>query len=309
MSSQASATRAPIRSMTGYALVRRQTSAGELAVSLRTVNHRGLDIHFHSAGELAEFENALRTVLKDNVARGHVELRVSLSREAGNHSAPPYNRGLLAHYLEVFRAANQEFHLSSEPDLNTVFTFPGVLDAAAGAAKVPDSALGEEAVAALTACVGELNAFREREGAQLVRAMDSEIEAMEHAVVQISGVRARVLQAFHERLRERLAELLANSSLTDSRLAEEAALLADRSDVQEELTRLEVHTAELRRIVAAGGEIGKRLDFLLQEMNRETNTILSKSSGAGDIGIVITNLGLGIKANIERIREQALNLE
>ena len=308
MSSHASAARAPIRSMTGYALVRRQTSAGELAVSLRTVNHRGLDIHFHSAGELAEFENALRTVLKDNVARGHVELRVSLSREAGNHSAPPYNRGLLAHYLEVFRAANQEFHLSSEPDLNTVFTFPGVLDAA-GATKAPDSALGEEAVAALTACVGELNAFREREGAQLVRAMDSEIQAMEHAVIQISGVRARALQAFHERLRGRLAELLANSSLTETRLAEEAALLADRSDVQEELTRLEVHTAELRRILAAGGEIGKRVDFLMQEMNRETNTILSKSSGAGEIGIVITNLGLGIKANIERIREQALNLE
>jgi uncharacterized protein (TIGR00255 family) len=97
--------------------------------------------------------------------------------------------------------------------------------------------------------------------------------------------------------------------MTESRLVEEAALLADRSDVQEEITRLQVHTAELRRIVEAGGEVGKRIDFLLQEMNRETNTVLSKTSGIGDLGLKITNLGIAIKAHIEKTREQALNLE
>jgi uncharacterized protein (TIGR00255 family) len=308
MSSQASATGAPIRSMTGYAQVRKQTNAGELAVSLRTVNHRGLDIHFHGAGEFASFENALRAAIKQNIARGHVELRVSLARADVNSAGAAYNRDLLAHYLEVFRAANREFDLSSEPDLNTVFTFPGVLDAPPDGKRF-ESDFGPELMNALTQCLTELNAFREREGAQLAAGIDADVQAIEQATIQISGIRSRALHAFHERLRERLSELLANSSLTEARLAEEAALLADRSDVQEELTRLEVHTGELRRILAAGGEVGKRLDFLLQEMNRETNTILSKSSAAGDIGLTITNLGLGVKANIERIREQALNLE
>lgn len=306
MSSQASATRAPIRSMTGYALVRQETTAGELTVSLRTVNHRGLDIHFHGAGEFAPFENALRAVIKQSIARGHVELRVSLARQERDHAG--YNRDLLAHYLQVFRAAQEEFRLSSEPDLNTVFTFPGVLDATAEA-KLLDGDFGAQLVDALTRCSRELNDFREREGMQLVEGIEGEIHAIEQATMQIRGIRAQASDAFHERLRERLTELLGTSTLTEARLAEEAALLADRSDVQEELTRLEVHTRELRRILQGGGEVGKRLDFLLQEMNRETNTVLSKSSGAGDLGLTITNVGLGIKANIERIREQALNLE
>ena len=110
-------------------------------------------------------------------------------------------------------------------------------------------------------------------------------------------------------LRERIAELLNGSGVPEARIAEEAALLADRSDIEEELTRLTVHTAELKRILDEGGEIGKRLDFLLQEMNREANTTLSKSSGAGEPALQITNLGLAIKANIEKIREQSLNLE
>jgi uncharacterized protein (TIGR00255 family) len=110
-------------------------------------------------------------------------------------------------------------------------------------------------------------------------------------------------------LRERLCSLLGDQALPPSRLVEEAAVLADRSDIQEELTRLEVHSRELRRMLDVGGEVGKRLDFLLQEMNREANTILSKSSAIGDSGLSITNAGIGIKANVERMREQALNLE
>ena len=307
MSSQASTTGAVIRSMTGYALVRKETSAGELTVSLRSVNHRGLDIHFHSAGEFAPFENELRAIIKQNAARGHIEVRVSLARQAKNQ-ADAYNRTLLARYLAAFRAAREEFGLNSEPDLNAVFAFPGVLEAANDLNPLAGDFTGQ-IITALQECLRELNAFREREGAQLAAEIVREVEAIEHSTIQIAGVRAQALHAFHARLRERLEELLANSTLTESRIAEEAALLADRSDVQEELTRLEVHTGELRRILAAGGEIGKRLDFLLQEMNRETNTILSKSSSAGEIGLTITNLGLGIKANIERIREQALNLE
>ena len=132
---------------------------------------------------------------------------------------------------------------------------------------------------------------------------------MEQQAAQIAAIRSEAVTQFQNRLRERLATLLGDSGISESRLIEEAALLADRSDIQEELTRLSVHAGELRRLLEEGGEVGKRLDFLLQEMNREANTALSKTSGIGETGLTITSLALAIKANIERMREQALNLE
>ena len=157
--------------------------------------------------------------------------------------------------------------------------------------------------------VDSLNAVREREGNELRKALLSELSQIEQARTEIACLRDQAAPYLLERLREKLNELLNGAGITEARLAEEAAILADRSDVEEELTRLAIHTQELRRIVEVGGAVGKPLDFLLQELNRETNTTLSKSSGAGEPALKITNLGLGMKANIERIREQALNLE
>ena len=122
-------------------------------------------------------------------------------------------------------------------------------------------------------------------------------------------IRTEALPHFQRRLTERLQELLGSAGIDQRRLAEEAALLTDRSDVEEELSRLAIHTAKLTELLDAGGEVGKRLDFLLQEMNRETNTVLSKTSGIGEAGLIITDLALATKANIEKIREQSLNLE
>ena len=154
-----------------------------------------------------------------------------------------------------------------------------------------------------------LNEVREREGAELRKALVAELGAIDQARQDMAALREQATPYLLERLREKLNELLNGAGISEARLAEEAAILADRSDVEEELTRLGIHAQELRRIVEAGGAIGKPLDFLLQEMNRETNTTLSKSTGAGEPALKITNLALAIKANIERIREQALNLE
>ena len=307
MNAEESVVTAPIRSMTGYAQVRKESGAGELTVSLRTVNHRGLDIHFHNASEFAVFENGMRAIIKQNIARGHVEVRVFLTRDAQAQTRA-FNREMVARYVDVFYTARKEFGLSGELDLNVVLTLPGVFDAPLDP-KPLDDAFGTELESAIGECVCELNAYREREASQLVKGLEGEITAIEQQAARISSIRSEVVPVLQARLRERLLDLLGGENVPESRVVEEAAVLADRSDVQEELTRLEVHARELRRILAGGGEIGKRLDFLLQEMNRETNTILSKTSGAGEIGLTITSLGLGIKANIERIREQALNLE
>jgi uncharacterized protein (TIGR00255 family) len=307
MSSSATKAAAPVRSMTGYARARTATALGELIVSLRGVNHRGLDLHFHQSSEFAPFENATRALLKKQIGRGHVEVRCSLQRtQVGTESG--MNRELLARYITAYRAAAAEFSISAPPDLNVALRMPGVFDAEATADAL-ESTFESDVVAAFEACVTDYNATREKEGALLVEQMLEETaEILAHAS-RMQEIRKTAIAYFRQRLDERLAELLAASTVDPRRLAEESALLADRSDIQEELTRLNIHARELEAILRTGGEVGKKVDFLLQEMNRETNTILSKTSGLGDPGLTITNLALGTKANIEKIREQALNLE
>ena len=297
----------PIRSMTGYAQVRRATAAGELTLSLRTVNHRGLDLHFYMSGDLAPFENSMRSAIKQEVSRGHVELRAGLSRQSTGEAAG-YDSKALGRYLAAFREASNEFGLSGQPDLNVFLTLPGVFTNQMPAEPL-DDVFEAEVLSALAECLTELNASREREGAALAKDLECILKDVEVAVTSIGAARGRALSYFQTRLRERLQELLEGAGLPEARVVEEAALLADKSDIQEELTRLTVHAQELKRMLEAGGELGKRLDFLLQEISRETNTTLAKSSGAGEPGLEITNLALSIKANIERMREQALNFE
>jgi uncharacterized protein (TIGR00255 family) len=290
--------------MTGFASARRQTAAGELTFSLRSVNGRNLDLHFHLGSEFAVFENTLRSLLKKSLRRGHVEIRMSLSGDSSTITG--FNHELLGRYLEAFRAANDRFGLHSEPDLNRLLGLPGLFE---GTAQPVNGLSEQDAVKAAEECINELNRFREREGAELGRAMSVELDAIQESARQMTAIRLRANDCFRQRLEEKLTGLLGNSNVTESRIIEEVAILVDRSDIQEELTRLEIHANELGRMIATGGEVGKRLDFLLQEMNREANTILSKTSGVGDTGLEITNLGIAIKANIERIREQVLNLE
>jgi uncharacterized protein (TIGR00255 family) len=297
----------PLRSMTGYARVRQDTALGELTVSLRTVNHRALDFHFHQASDLAVFENAVRALLKRYLSRGHVEVRISLARAEGAATVE-YNRELVCRYVSAFRQAASEFGLDAQPDLNSALRLPGVFLAEGAASEIGDE-FEPAIIAAVSRCADELNAVREREGSQLKELLQSEAHSILNQTALMKGIRDEAVPYFQKRLAERLNELLGNAGTEPRRIAEEAAILADRSDVQEELSRLEIHTRQLLEMLEAGGEVGKKLDFLLQEMNREANTILSKTSGVGDPGLVITDLGLATKSNIEKIREQTLNIE
>jgi uncharacterized protein (TIGR00255 family) len=294
-----------IRSMTGFARVRKSSGSGEVVLTVKSVNHRGLDIHFHMSDELDVFENALRLALKRHVLRGHFQVRVVFTRSQA--AAPALNRGLLEAYFGAFRQAASEMGIAGVPDLNTALALPGMFRETGG--EQPEEAAEQFLVSAMEEAVLSLNAFREREGKELAAEMTARASAIRDAASRMQGLRSQAAPAFQARLSERLAELLGGTSLDPQRLAQEAALLADRSDISEELTRLRVHTSQLEALLAGGGEIGKKLDFLLQEMGREANTILSKTSGAGDLGLVMTEVGLAVKAEIEKIREQALNLE
>ena len=296
----------PIRSMTGFARVRRAVGSGEMIMNLKSLNHRGLDIHFHAGAEMDALEGPMRALIKQRLTRGHVELRASYNRGHSNGGVA-INSALLKAWLEAFRTASAEHGLKNDPDLNMALRVPGMFSEAGG--DEPGEQLAATAISALEEALDGLNRFREREGAELAAALRSHNARVRQAATQIEEIRTRALGAFHTRLSDRLRELLRGENLDPQRLAQEAALLADRSDIGEELARLKIHSGQLDALLDDGGEVGKKLDFLLQEMNRETNTILSKTSGVGELGMKITELALEAKADIEKIREQALNLE
>jgi len=301
------ALRTPIRSMTGFARVRRPLGDGELVLSLKSLNHRGLDIQVHAPSAVDPFEGLIRAAVKSRLLRGHVEVRVSLPQSSVNGSAPALNHGLLDEYLKAFRAAASAHSLDSQPDLNAALRLPGMFADSPEPEPPPDV---EPALrSALEAALEEMNAFRAREGAEIAAEMRGNNARIAAAAGEMEQIRSSATAAFQNRLSERLKELLKGAQIDPQRLAQEAAILADRSDIGEELARLKIHSAQLGALLDEGGEIGKKLDFLLQEMNREANTILSKTNGVGEPGLKITDLALECKAAIEKIREQSLNLE
>jgi uncharacterized protein (TIGR00255 family) len=297
---------APTRSMTGFARVHKSTKHGEITVSLKSVNHRGLDLHFHLEPELNPFEGAMRAAAKRSLLRGHVDIRCSVS-SGGDGAVGTLNLPLFEAYVAAFRKTAASQGLNVQLDLNQAFRFPGMFGAPAETEL--DSALEGPILAVLEEAIGLLNEFRAREGAELARFIREQNRVIREGSDEMEQIRQRAVPAFQSRLREKLRDLLGSAGLDPQRVAQEAALLAERGDISEEIARVKIHAQQLEEILDRGGEVGKKLDFLLQEMNRETNTILSKTSGIGELGLRITDLALEFKGAIEKIREQALNLE
>jgi len=298
---------AHLRSMTGYARVRSPLGDGELTVTVKSVNHRGLDLQIQAPSVLDPMEAGIRAAVKTKIARGHVEIRISPPKTASGTSAPAVNREFLADYLRIFTEASTHHGLASQPDLNAALRIPGMLTEAEQPPLPPET----EAVLRETVdeALRQFNEFRAREGAELATELRLHNGGVAAAALEMEQLRTGATQVFQNRLAERLAELLKGVQIEPQRLAQEAAILADRSDIGEELARLKIHSGQLALLLDNGGEVGKKLDFLLQEMNRETNTILSKTNGAGEPALKITELALSAKAAIEKIREQSLNLE
>lgn len=284
--------------MTGFA----RATRGELTLTLKSVNHKGLDLHFQLPPAFDVHEVALRGLLKENVARGSIQVRVQQTSE----TTLVLNRALLHTWHAAFQAAAAELGLpDAKPDLNEAMRLTGIFHQQA--ASESETAVTSLLVLAREA-LAEFNSFREREGAAIDLELGQRARNVTGIAASIAEIRMTAVRAFQQRLTTRLAELL-GGAIEPQRLAHEAAILADRSDVSEELVRLETHAAQLESLLSQPGEKGKKLDFLLQEMNRETNTILSKTSGLGDIGLTITDLALAAKSEIDKIREQSLNLE
>jgi uncharacterized protein (TIGR00255 family) len=247
----------------------------------------------------------LRKAIKDALVRGHVDLTLSVDRTTQTKAG--YNRELVAGYIDAFSAARADFGLTGEPDLNAILKIPGALQ---GDNRGDDdlSVLTESVRGQIAPLIHELKIMRAREGEALAEILNATLDRLTEATKGVAELRPEIEQRFQDRLAQRLLAAT-GPEFNRQRLLEEVAVIVERSDVAEELARMHTHIGHFRELLSAGGEVGKKLDFLLQEMNREANTMLSKTGGVGGKGTRMTELGLAMKAEIEKAREQIQNVE
>jgi len=307
------ATAAPtgICSMTGFAQARVDRDGNSLRINLRSVNHRFLDLHLRMPDGFEIFEPRIRQTIRNGLRRGHVD--VNIYYEPGVTGAIEVNRAVAEAYLKAVERLRQDFGVNSEPDLIALFRLPGVVAAPGTAGELlSDEAqerLGTQLDACLEQALNKLEAMRRSEGQSLAEELQRILARIAARTSEIERLAEGVRPAITRRLMERLEELLKGAQLDPARLAQEAAFLAERSDVSEELARLRSHVEQFQKLLFGGGEAGKKLDFLLQEMQREANTLLSKTPGVESEGLAITGLALEVKSDIEKLREQAQNVE
>jgi uncharacterized protein (TIGR00255 family) len=296
----------PIYSMTGFARVQvRVQDQLNYTLSLKSVNHRFLDVQMRMPGGLDALEMDLRKALKDSLIRGHVDLTLSVDRTTQQRGG--YNRELVASYVAAFTSARDEFGLSGEVDLNAILRVPGAMQTETRADD-DFAALAESVRHQIGPLLQQLKHMRAREGECLAQILKATLDKLTEATDGVAELRPEIEQRFQDRLAQRLVAAV-GPDFNRQRLLEEVAVIVERSDVAEELARMHTHIGHFRELLDGGGEVGKKLDFLLQEMNREANTMLSKTGGVGGKGTLMTELGLAMKSEIEKAREQIQNLE
>ena len=287
-----------IHSMTGFAVQTRDLGPVSLHLELRSVNSRYLDLNFRIVEDLRQAEPAVRELITARLTRGKVECRLNLQN---NNAAPrslALNQGLLAQLADAQAAVQSQFPSAKPMSVGELLRWPGMLADDGVSFEQMQPAIAELARAALD----DLVATRAREGEKLAEMIRERIVRMRELVELATPRMPAIVQEYRDKLTARLRDAVA--TLDEDRIRQEVALYAQRIDVAEELTRLTTHLDELERILKAGGSAGKRLDFLMQELNREANTLASKSPATD-----ITGVAMEMKVLIEQIREQVQNLE
>jgi uncharacterized protein (TIGR00255 family) len=292
-----------MKSMTGYGKGTVNGDDFSVSIDLKTVNNRFLDIHLRVGSELSAIEPSIKRRISSRLSRGRVDVTVSLERTS--QVAYELNRPLIAGYVSALKQLKDDFQIGGELDINVLARIPGALQPAR-------DGIDERMIAALNQAIDqaldELERMRQQEGEVLKKELRDRVQKIEALVPTIENAAAGLADAYRQRLQKRIAELLNRGGqvveIDPARLAQEVAYLADRSDVSEEMVRLRSHLTQFQEALDSQGETGKMLDFLLQELNREANTTLSKSTD-----LAIKEAGLAIKAEVEKLREQVQNVE
>ena len=290
--------------MTGFGRGAFANEGLSVAVELKTVNNRFLDVNVRLPNDLQSLEAVIKRFISNRLSRGRVD--VNLSFERTSEIVYELNRPLINGYLNALRQMQQEFNLAGEPDLNVVAKLPGVLQPSRESLDEDNTRSAIET--AVNQALDELEAMRAGEGENLKTELLARLTEIERQTTIIEPLAASVTENYVQRLNKKIADLLKKTDvqieLDQARLAQEAAFLAERADVSEEIARLKSHVAQFRQICDSPTDTGKQLDFLTQELNREANTILSKAND-----LIIKDAALAIKAEIEKAREQVQNVE
>lgn len=296
-----------LKSMTGYGEARLSESGFNLRVAIRSVNHRFLDLHLRMPEGFEPIESRIRKVVRQRLRRGHLD--VIVRHELAGPSAVCVNEDVAAAYLDAVDALRKRFDISTRPDLAAILRLPGVIGPAAVLLDEDLPRLEELTAKCLAAAIDKLDLMREEEGAALLIEMSGRLSRITSLTAKVEALAERIRPVFAKRLEVRLKELLGEASLDPARLAQEAALAAQRSDISEEIARLASHVGQFGTLLSGAVDVGKKLDFLLQEMQREANTLLSKTPGNDAEGLEITSHALEMKSEIEKLREQVQNVE
>ena len=287
-----------IASMTGFASSARESAQGQLAIVLKTVNHRYLEFQSRIPDELRSLEPAMREAVTARLTRGKVDCRLTFTpKSTGPKSLVPDAQAMKS-LQDAAAAVRAHFKDAAPLTVAEVLHWPGVL---ADESLSPD-ALRDDVAALFDTALKELNQTRAREGAKLEALLLERLDSMAVLAKEAAPLMPAAVKAFQDKLATKIAE--AGAAPTDERLQQEVVLYAARIDVDEELSRLVTHIGEMRRVLAKGGACGKRLDFLCQELNREANTLGSKS-----VANEITRIAVELKVLIEQMREQVQNIE
>lgn len=289
--------------MTGFGRGSASDDNFNITIELKTVNNRFLDINLRLPGELQQLESIIKKQISDRLARGRVD--VNLQYDRNDTVAFDLNRPLISGYLAAMKQMSDEFDLAGDPDINVIARLPNVVTQ-----RKEDP--GPEFLSAienvLSTALDDLESMREKEGEMLAAELEARLAAIESRMPSIESESDKVAEEYRQRLTKRLEEMIARSEsqfdIDQSRMAQEVAFLADRADISEEISRLTSHIEHFRAIVGDNRDVGKRLDFLTQELNREANTIASKTNN-----LIVKENALAIKSEIEKIREQVQNVE
>jgi len=302
--------KAACRSMTGYEVTRGEFNGWNIRVSVKSVNHRFLDVKLRIPESLEPYEHRLRQAVRGEIHRGHIDVHVSA--DPGEAASVHVNRELLKKYVDAAKDLKRQTKGKAELDVVSLLRLPGVITGLASVLPESDEeqeAFGNALERYLHEALGKMDEMRKTEGRHLAEELRERIARIGKLADEVRELVGTLRPAFSRRLEARLKDLLNGTNVEPSRLAQEAALLAERSDISEELDRLRSHLQQFTTLLDGAGELGKKLDFLLQEMHREANTMLSKTPGVESEALAITGLALEIKAEIEKLREQVQNIE
>lgn len=291
-----------IKSMTGFGRAELQDEVRRFTVEIKSVNHRYLDFNMKMPKKLSVFEAAIRGVLKEYMQRGKVDVFISCEDFSSGRMQLHYNSELAGRYLEYFRQMEKEFALENDIKASHLSRCPEVLTMEEQEIDVEE--LWSELEKALRAAGEQFAASRQVEGENLKRDLTAKLDSLQANVRRIEERAPEILSEYRNRLETKMKELLEDTQMEDSRIAAEVVIFADKICTDEETVRLNSHIENMKAALNDGEGIGRKLDFIAQEMNREANTILSKAND-----LETTNIAIELKTEIEKIREQIQNIE